>query len=272
MKPVEILRDMQKFPNKHFGQNFLVDEKVLTDIITAAKLEKDDTVVEIGPGLGVLTQALLPVTKRVIAIEADRDLATHLREKNHQGLTVVTGDALRVEWEATIKGDYKIVANIPYSITSPLLRKIFSLAHKPSLVVLLIQKEVAERLSAVPGNNDRGYLTMILEANATVKIIRTVKPGSFRPMPSVDSAIVAITPFEQSQAFTLYWPAIEAGFHHKRQILANTLSTDLRLPKPAVAAALARAEIKPMARPAELNFTDWQRLSQGIQALTEAKA
>ena len=131
MKPAEILRKLKKFPNKRFGQNFLVDEKVLKDIIKTAALSKDDTVVEIGPGLGVLTEQLSKSAGRVIAVEADRELAEYIRHSNLSNVTVITGDALRIDWDITIEGDYKIVANIPYSITSPLLRKIFSLKNKP---------------------------------------------------------------------------------------------------------------------------------------------
>lgn len=263
MKVAEIMRQLQKHPNKLLGQNFLVDEKALDDIIEAAGLEAADTVVEIGPGLGVLTEQLAAKAKRVIAIETDRELAEQLRER-WPNVTVITGDALQIDWTLTIEGGYKIVANIPYSITSPLLRQIFLLEKKPATVILLIQKEVAERLMANPGDNDRGFLTLLTEANATVTKIRTVKPGSFYPSPKVDSMVVAITPLPQSRQTEIFWPAVEAGFRHKRQTLANGLK-DLGIGKSIAEKLVTEIGLKPLARPAELSFEDWVRLSESIQ-------
>ncbi|HSX42228.1 MAG TPA: 16S rRNA (adenine(1518)-N(6)/adenine(1519)-N(6))-dimethyltransferase RsmA [Candidatus Saccharimonadales bacterium] len=263
MKPVEILKDLQKFPDKKFGQNFLVDEKALTDIVAAAKLESEETVVEIGPGLGVLTFALLEKVKRVIAVEADRELADYLREKHIPKLTVVTGDALRVDWTLEISAGYKIVANIPYSITSPLLQKIYHLAKKPKTVILLVQKELAERLTAKPGDRDRGFMTVLSEANADIKIIRKVAPGSFRPMPKVESAVIEVTPFKESKLESVFWPVVEAGFRHARQTLMNGLK-DLPVSRTEIQAIFTELKLNPLARPADLSFRQWQQLSQEV--------
>ncbi len=257
---------MGKFPNKKFGQNFLVDEKALTDIVAAAKLKNEDTVVEIGPGLGVLTFALLEKVQRVIAIEADRELADYLREKRPPKLTVITGDALRVDWTIEAPKDYKIVANIPYSITSPLLQKIYQLAHKPSVVILLVQKELAERLTAPPGDRDRGFMTVLSEANANIRIIRKVLPGSFRPMPKVESAVIEITPFATSKVDTVFWPVVEAGFRHARQTLMNGLK-DLPVTRADVQTVFADLSLNPLARPADLSFRQWQQLSKRVEEL-----
>lgn len=265
MKPAEILRKLKKFPNKQFGQNFLVDEKVLTDIIEAAKLSKNDTVVEIGPGLGVLTEQLSINAGRVITVEADRDLAEYIRHSNLPNVTVITGDALRVDWDITIKGDYKIVANIPYSITSPLLRKVFSLKNKPTEVILLVQKEVAERLTAVTKTRSRGLMTILREANAQAKIIRKVKPGSFHPSPKVESAVIKITPFKKSRMEELFWPAVEAGFRHKRQTLANGFHTDLKISKDKTKEILKSLDINELARAEELSFENWKNLGDKLK-------
>lgn len=269
MKPAEILRKLNKFPNKQFGQNFLVDEKVLSDIVEAANLSKDDTVVEIGPGLGVLTEQLDKIAGRVIAVEADRELAEYIRHSNLKNTTVITGDALRIDWDVTIEGDYKIVANIPYSITSPLLRKIFSLnppaGGKPTEVILLVQKEVAERLVADTKTRSRGLMTVLREANADAKIIRKVKPGSFHPAPKVESAVIKIIPFKQSKMEELFWPAVEAGFRHKRQTLANGFHTDLKIPKDKTKEILKSLDINELARAEELSFEDWKKLSAKIK-------
>lgn len=264
MNQQQILKELQKFPNKSFGQNFLTDEKVLFDIVESANIEEEDTVVEIGPGLGVLTKELCKLAKKVIAIELDYELAEYLRRQNIPNLTVVTGNALDIDWTIDIQGNYKIVANIPYSITSPLLRKIFALNSKPSSVVLLVQKELAERITAPAGRSDRGYLTLITEANAETKIIRTVKPGSFYPQPKVDSAVISIIPKPVSQMEQIFWPAVEAGFRHKRQTLANAISKDLHIPKGKVENLIIELGLDPLVRPAVLTFEQWVSLSNKI--------
>lgn len=260
MTPQEILSTLNRWPKKHFGQHFLTSQPVFDQIVATADLVVDDTVVEIGPGLGVLTFELLKRAKQVLAIEADPDLAEYLRRKNIPNLTVVTGDALDIDWTITLSEPYKIVANIPYSITSPLLRKILQLAHQPTKTVLLIQKEVAERLVAEPGNNDRGYLTLLVEASATARLVQTVDPEAFYPSPKVDSAVVEIVPRAQPVKDQIFWPAVEAGFRHKRQMLSNSLF-DLPLSKEQVRSSIAKAGLKPSARPAELSMADWQKLS-----------
>lgn len=262
MKPAEILRELKKFPSKVLGQNFLVDEAVVRDMIEAAEVSQDETVVEIGPGLGALTFPLLQHAKSVLAIEADHEFAHYLRLKKARNLTVVAGDALKVDWTIDLDGQYKIVANIPYSITSPLLRKIFLLESKPEVVVLLVQKEMAERITAKPDSSERGFLTLLTEANATAKIIRRVKPGSFYPSPKAESSILLLRPHPKSLAETIYWPAIEAGFRHKRQMLVNTLSRDLKMPKDEARARLESSKIDAKARPEDLSFEDWQRLAK----------
>ncbi len=265
MNPSAILKALDKFPNKKFGQHFLTDEKVLQDIVEAAGLHKEITVVEIGPGLGVLTEQLATNAGRVIAVEADRELAEYLRDRNLPNTTIITGDALRIEWDLTIEGEYKIVANIPYSITSPLLKKIFSLKKKPTEVILLVQKELADRLTAVPKTRARGFMTVLREANAQAEIIRNVKPGSFYPTPQVDSAVIKLIPFAENKMEVLYWPIIESGFRHKRQTLANALMADLYIAKADTAKTLEEIGLTAMARAEELSFEQWETLSQKLK-------
>lgn len=265
MNQNEILKRLQKFPSKKLGQNFLRDEKVLADICEVAELRANDVIIEIGPGLGVLTEALCARVKKVIAIELDPDLATYLRNRNIANLTVICGNALDIDWTITLDEPYKIVANIPYSITSPLLRKIFNLSKKPESIVLLIQKEVALRLSAEPGNRDRGFLTLLTEANGNAKVIRTVKAGSFYPAPKVDSSVVKITPYEQSRVDELFWPVIEAGFSHQRQTAVNAIAHTLHLPKGVVECTIVEAELDPMVRPAMLTLSQWGIVSKTLE-------
>ncbi len=264
MNPKDVLDSIEQKAKKRFGQNFLRDPKVLSDIIAAANLTETDTVVEIGPGLGVLTNELAPRVKRVIAIEADRDLAEYVRDHTAKNVTVITGDALQTDWALEIEGEYKIVANIPYSITSPLLRKIFSIPKKPSQVILMVQKELAERITAEPGSSDRGWLTLLCEASAETKIIRRVQPGSLYPAPKVDSAGLSLTPVAESKMPDIFWPAVEAGFRHKRQTLANSLK-DIQVTKEKSEKLLAEMGLNPMIRPQELTFEQWSELSAKIQ-------
>ncbi|HUD20837.1 MAG TPA: 16S rRNA (adenine(1518)-N(6)/adenine(1519)-N(6))-dimethyltransferase RsmA [Candidatus Saccharimonadales bacterium] len=264
MKPAEILRSLEKTARKRFGQNFLVNPKVAEEMITAAELKNTDTVVEIGPGLGALTEELIKKAGRVIAIELDRDLAEYLRNRRLPQVTVVTGNSLDIDWTVTIGNDYKIVANIPYSITSPVLRKIFQLENRPSVAILLIQKEMAERIVAPAGSSERGFLTLLTEANAEVKIVGKVKPGSFHPMPKVDSAIIKVTPSERKME-TILWPAVEAAFRHKRQTLVNALTKDLPLKRSELEKFLKKNAWNPLIRPSELTFADWQTLSKEIK-------
>ena len=261
MKPAQILRELKKYPKKLLGQHFLVDQAVVDEMITAGGLTGDEVVVEIGPGLGMLTFALLKKAERVIAIEIDYEFANYLRLKKHRRLLVVRGDALRVDWAAEIDGPFVIVSNIPYSITSPLLRKIFNLKNRPTRVILLVQKEMARRLSANAGSRERGLLTVLVEANANVRIIRTVKPGSFYPPPKTDSAIIEIVLRRESLAPAVFWPAVEAGFRHKRQLLLNSLSRDLKLPKKELAEIWSQASLERQFRPSSLSLEQWLKLS-----------
>lgn len=269
MKPAEILRDLKKFPKKLLGQNFLVDESVIRDMIAAAEIAPEDTVVEIGPGLGALTDDLAKKAKQVLAIEQDQELVHYLRLKKRRKVKIIHGDALKIDWTVTLEGPYRIVANIPYSITSPLLRKIFALEHKPEQVVLLVQKEMATRITAEPGSSERGFLTLLCEAAAETKIIRTVKPGSFHPRPKTDSAIIALTLLPKNRASQIYWPAVEAGFRHKRQTLCNGINKDLKISKAEIIAVLEAANLDLLIRPQNLSFDDWVIVSKGIEKLVK---
>jgi len=267
MRPAEILRELKKYPKKLFGQNFLVDPAVIADMVEAAELSEEETVVEIGPGLGALTFALLEHAKKVIAIEIDYEFANYLRLKKHRRLKIIRGDALRVDW--TLDGDpYKLVSNIPYSITSPLLRKTFSLTIKPTRVVLLVQKEMAERIVARAGSSDRGFLTILVEANAKAKLIRTVKPGSFYPSPKTHSAIVSLEIDQKAKADSVFYPAVEAGFRHKRQMLINALSRDLALSKPVLREIFTEAKVPHDWRAQSLSFEQWVELSGQLKKRT----
>ncbi len=260
MDPKIILKSLETKAKKSFGQNFLTNEAVIDRMLEVANIQPGEAIVEVGPGLGVLTEKLIKVSNKVIAVELDRDLAGYLRDKNMPNLTVVTGSILDVDWTADINGDYSIVSNIPYQITSPLLRKIFAVSKKPRTVVLLIQKEVAERICAKAGSSERGFLTLLTEANARAEIIMKVAPENFYPSPKVDSAVIQIETID-SRMDEICWPAVEGAFQHKRQTLINGLVRSLPIKRESYEKMFTELKLNLMARPSDLSFDDWAKLS-----------
>ena len=179
----KILKENSAFPLHAFGQNFIISQKIAQRIVNSARLEKDDFVVEIGSGIGGLTKLLLEKKAKVIAIELDAKLTKILKKafKEYENLKVVEGDVLRVlnnKFTAKLK-KYKIAANIPYKITSPLIRKILALENKPELVLLMVQKEVAERIIAKPSSSKRGYLSMLAQLLSKPEILFYLKKENF---------------------------------------------------------------------------------------------
>src|SRR3989344_5972122 len=186
-------------PKKSLGQNFLVNPHILDKIISAAEISKDDVILEVGPGTGNLTKKLAEKAKKVIAIEKDHRLIEPLKQtfKNHSNVEIMRGDILDTKTDFVLQSPslsdkYKIVANIPYYITSNLLRTIFEAWPKPKLIVLTVQKEVAKRIVAKPP--DMNLLALSVQFYSEPKIISYISRGSFRPMPKVDSAIIKLTP------------------------------------------------------------------------------
>ena len=180
---------------RRLGQHFLADPSILARIADALEADADDTVLEIGPGPGGLTGALLQRAGRVVAIEKDRDLIGSLRER-FPLLQLIEGDALEVDWHELAGGPFLVAGNIPYNITSPLLDKALS-PPEPRRIVFLVQKEVADRVTAVPGTSAYGALSVGVQAVASAERLFTVPAGAFHPRPKVDSAVLRLTPREQ---------------------------------------------------------------------------
>jgi 16S rRNA (adenine1518-N6/adenine1519-N6)-dimethyltransferase len=208
---------------RRLGQHFLHHRSILDRIAAAACPEQEPLVIEIGPGKGALTMPLLARAEQVVAIEFDPLLAADLEARHEPRLTVVQGDFLKVDltpWPATV-----IAGNLPYYITSPILEKVLPLPIKHA--VFLMQKEVAERLVAVPGTREYGYLTVFTRLYAEPKLLFTVPPGSFQPPPKVDSAVVRLTripPSPDIPDVAAFLKFVSACFTHKRKTLRNNLS------------------------------------------------
>jgi len=261
---------------KSLGQNFLINESVLPEIINAAEIKPGDVVIEVGPGLGILTGALLSAGAKVFAIEKDFDLIAYLTKKfgSNKNLKIVHQDALFFDFSHFER--YKVVANLPFNIASPLIRKFLESQNQPELMVLMIQKEVAEKITAKPGNRERGILTLSVEFYGSSEIIATVPKTSFRPQPKVDAAIIKIEPYrdhrvgglEQVES-KLFFRIVKAGFSAKRQQIHNSLAATLRLPKDQVKDILTRSSIDSTKRAEDLTLKDWVNLSKTFKSSTD---
>ena len=249
-------------PKKSLGQHWLKDPEILADIAEAAELTGDDVVLEIGPGLGTLTSRLLARANSVTAVEFDADLARKLPGQfPGKKLTVVNQDILQFDLNQLPK-NYKVVANVPYYITSKIVEKLMTAENKPSIAVLLVQKEVAERIAAEAGNMSILSVSVQIFAEAEVDI--EVPRQFFTPPPKVDSQVVVlrtrddplITPEDQRDFFRI----VKAGFSAKRKKLRSSLSGGLGIDKSVAEELLKNAGISPDARAEDLAIEDWKRL------------
>ena len=248
-------------PKKSLGQHWLFDEDALAAMLEAGEVGASDTVLEIGPGLGSLTLLLTARAKEVVAIEADEELASALPEKvPAANLSVETGDILQFD-ASDLSPNYKVVANIPYYLTSKILQYLLEVENPPQLMTLLMQKEVAERIVATPGQ--MSVLAFSVQYYAEPEICGYVGRELFEPVPKVDSAILKVRrrsepyfPADTSLLFRL----VKAGFGERRKKLANSLAGGLRCDKQLVQSALNDAGIEKDARAQELNLDEWSRL------------
>ena len=244
---------------KHLGQHFLSNKKILEEIVRVAELSPKDTVLEVGPGLGSLTEMLAQKAKRVVAIEKDRDLIPILQKKfkNDKNVEIVEGDVLKITW----KGKYKIVANLPYYITSRFLRLFLSNPQsRPALLVLMVQREIAERILAK--NGKESLLSISVKAYAKPELIRHISKNNFSPPPKVDSAIIKLTPNKLTDNTLLkimgarevtqteqILSFARAAFQQKRKMLRHSIGKSVNLPP----------KYENM-RPEDLSLDDWARI------------
>jgi 16S rRNA (adenine1518-N6/adenine1519-N6)-dimethyltransferase len=251
-------------PKKHLGQHWLLDEPTLARVAAAGQVGPDDTVLEIGPGLGNLTAVLAALAKRVVAVETDSELVAKLVGQVPAHVEVIEGDIMAYDLTQLPAG-YKVVANIPYYLTSNLLRMLLENPNPPSRLALLVQKEVAERVTAPAGQ--MSVLAFSVQYYGQPKIVGLVSKELFQPPPKVDSAILQIIRYdkpvfvaEPAKLFRL----VKAGFGEKRKQLKNSLAGGLQLEAPAASEILEAADIDPTARAQELSLAQWQKLYQVI--------
>ncbi len=252
---------------KSFAQHWLRDEATLQRMVEVAHVTSEDTVLEIGPGTGTLTRHLCRMAGSVVAVEADAELASELPERiQADNLHVVSGDILQFDF-STLPPGYTVAANIPYYITSHLLRILGDNANPPAIAVLLLQKELAQRVSAYPG--DMSMLSVSVQYFAEPEMLDIVSREMFDPPPQVDSAIVRLT-YRESPYFPADTEAlfrlVKAGFSERRKKLANALSGGLHVDKPQVITTLEVAGIDPDTRAQELSLDQWHTLyTTGIE-------
>jgi 16S rRNA (adenine1518-N6/adenine1519-N6)-dimethyltransferase len=281
--PAEIRRTLRQaglHARHSLSQNFLVDVDVLEAILAEAAPAPGGQVLEIGPGLGFLTAGLLDAGAMVTAVELDRGLAGFLRDRfgaalgqaGPGSLRLIEGDALDQPLTRLLPEPYDVVANLPYHITSPILHRLLERPPRPRRLVLMVQREVAERIAARPGS--LSYLSVFVQYHAAVRIVRRVAPAAFEPAPAVDSAVIVIEPFAaddrlEPAAEEALWRLVQAAFRERRKMIHNVLSRQLPVPGERIAAALAEAHIDPDRRPQTLAVGEWLRLLETLGPIGE---
>ena len=265
-------------PKRSLSQNFLTDPAALDAIVAAAELAPGERVVEVGPGLGVLTRRLLAAGGQVLAVELDPRLAGWLRTELGAvpGFELVEGDALTFDARSAFRGQpFKVVANIPYHITRPWLHAFLEGERPPELVVVLVQAEVAERVAAPPGR--MSYLSVFAQNIAEASVIARVPADAFEPAPKVDSAILQLrrrsSPIVGSaEGRESFYRLVQAGFRQRRKQLHNALSRELPIPRETLEAAFAACGIAPDRRPQTLSVEEWRCLHARLRSLLEVDA
>jgi len=263
------------------SQNFLADPDVLQSILDLAAPEPGRPILEVGPGLGILTGGLLAGGAPVTAVELDKRLAGRLSRVQEGAiasgaLKLVQGDILDQKIAELMTPPFEVVANVPYHITSPILHRFLGMAPRPSRLVLMVQREVAERISAAPG--DMSYLSVFVQFHAAVRIAFVVSREAFEPAPEVDSAVVEIVPVDPLGELPRLsaaeeddlWRVVQAGFRERRKMLRNVLVRQLAIPGVRIDAALGACGIDGQRRPQTLSVDEWLALLVALGPLPEA--
>ena len=271
---IEIIQKYEFMFQKKFGQNFLIDTHVLEKIISAAGITKDDCVLEIGPGIGTMTQYLAENAGRVVAVEIDRNLIPILKETlaDYDNVTVINEDILRVDIKALAE-EYnggkpiKVVANLPYYITTPIIMGLFESGVPIDNITVMVQKEVADRMKEGPGSKDYGALSLAVQYYAEPEIVANVPPNCFIPRPNVGSAVIRLTRHKEMPVEVkdpaLMFKIIRASFNQRRKTLQNGLGNAPELPytKEQIAAAIAEMGLTPTIRGEALSLAQFAQLS-----------
>ena len=275
--PQETIAVLQKYGfnfQKKFGQNFLIDTHVLDKIIAAAEIGSDDFVLEIGPGIGTMTQYLAESAREVVAVEIDKNLIPILEDtlSAYDNVTVINDDILKVDIQKLAEGKnggkpIKVVANLPYYITTPIIMGLFESEVPLSSITVMVQKEVADRMQTGPGSKDYGALSLAVQYYAEPYIVANVPPNCFMPRPAVGSAVIRLTRYEKKPVEVkdpaFMFKLIRASFNQRRKTLQNGLhnSSELQLPKEKVVQALEEMGLPAAVRGEKLDLAQFARLA-----------
>jgi 16S rRNA (adenine1518-N6/adenine1519-N6)-dimethyltransferase len=262
-----LLKRYHLHAHKGLGQNFLQDPMALEEIVSAAEIQPADTVLEIGPGLGSLTRYLAVSAREVIAVELDKNLLPPLQAvlAIYGNVQIIHGDVLKLSPKDLIaESKYLVVANIPYYITSAVIRHLLESESKPRRIVLTIQKEVAQRICAKPG--DMSLLALSVQVYGKPRIAAHIPAEAFFPVPKVDSAVLVIdiypSPLIKEELMDSFFKLVKAGFSQKRKTLRNSLSSGLHISTTNAAELLTRVEIDPQRRAETLSIEEWEHLAK----------
>ncbi|OGO06172.1 MAG: ribosomal RNA small subunit methyltransferase A [Chloroflexi bacterium RBG_13_56_8] len=275
MDPISLLKRYDIRPSKGLGQNFLIREGVVERILEASELSPQDLVLEVGAGLGLLTRRLAERASAVVAVELDRKMVPILADtlQGAANVHIVQADILQVDPPQLMVRElalpdmgslrYKVVANLPYYITSAVLRHLLDTKVRPERLVVMVQKEVAQRIVASAG--DLSLLAISVQVFGMPEIITSIPASAFYPRPKVDSALLRVCVYEEprvpEEEIASFFRVVRAGFGQKRRQLHNSLMHNLHLPHDAVLAALHQANIAPARRPQTLEVEEWVRLA-----------
>lgn len=275
--PQETIAVLQKYGfnfQKKFGQNFLIDPHVLDKIIAAAEIGPDDFVLEIGPGIGTMTQYLAESAREVVAVEIDKNLIPILEDtlSAYDNVTVINDDILKVDIQKLAEEKnggkpIKVVANLPYYITTPIIMGLFESEVPLSSITVMVQKEVADRMQTGPGSKDYGALSLAVQYYAEPYIVANVPPNCFMPRPAVGSAVIRLTRYEKKPVEVkdpaFMFKLIRASFNQRRKTLQNGLhnSSELQLPKEKVVQALEEMGLPAAVRGEKLDLAQFARLA-----------
>ncbi len=277
-KTIEVIRKHGFDFQKKFGQNFLIDTHVLDKIITAAEITKDDFVVEIGPGIGTMTQALAEAAREVTAVEIDRKLIPILQEtlSGYDNVTILNQDVLKTDIAAIAREKnggqpIKVVANLPYYITTPIIMGLFESRVPVDSITVMVQKEVAQRMQAEPGTKDYGALSLAVQYYAQPYLAANVPPNCFIPRPNVGSAVIRLTRYPQPPVQVkderLMFALIRASFNQRRKTLLNGLknSSELQFSREEILEALGEAGLPENVRGETLTLAQFAALSDVLE-------
>ncbi|MEZ4320215.1 MAG: 16S rRNA (adenine(1518)-N(6)/adenine(1519)-N(6))-dimethyltransferase RsmA [Myxococcota bacterium] len=264
--PRALLRQLETRARKRFGQHFLTRPETVDRIVRGARVEPGDRVVEIGPGLGILTRALLRAEAKVTAVELDRDLAAYIREALPE-VTLIEGDAARVDWATVVEPGAKVVANLPYNVGTKVLMQMLRTPDRFASITVMLQKEVVDRLMASPNSRQYGALTVEAAVRGEPVYVMTVEPGAFHPPPKVRSAVIRFDVFEGGARVGTVEPrffdkVVKAAFSQRRKTLTNSMGG--LFDKEAIARALSDRGLPAQARAESLTVDDFRAIAAAL--------